>query len=214
MFRSVNLTTGSFNASPEISIRANILGFGDEMKGGDEPDSDSPHAGASPPLSGAIQLLMASVPAGDYAITEAAFANVYDCLNDSAVVVRLRPDTISIVSSGDVSPPEVLARLAPNIDKARIFRLFDSARANYPNLKGEAVSAEMVARIRWPHESRLWFGGGCFGSEQFSTIQNQTIDTSAARAAALEEAQKNLARAKAGAGAEQNAPSATTGKQK
>lgn len=180
------------------------------MKGGDEPDSGSSR--------GAIELLMANVPAGDYAVTQVYFANLYECLNESSVVVRLRPDTITIVSSGDVSPPEVFGRLPTNLDKARIFRVFDGARTNYPNLEGEAVNAEIIARIRWPRDSGGLFGKGCDGAEQFSTIQNETADTSAARAAALEEAQKNLARAKAGAalprGAEQSAPSATTGKQK
>src|SRR6185437_3673022 len=63
-FRPVDLTNGSFTGPPTIRLQANILGFGDEMNGGELPDDGSFNSGS---LGRGIQLLMASVPAGDYA---------------------------------------------------------------------------------------------------------------------------------------------------
>jgi hypothetical protein len=211
VLRPVNLATGSFTSHSTIQLRANILGFGDEMKGGGVPDDGSPNVSS---LGRGLQLLMASIPAGDYAITKVWFGNLYECLNNSAVVVRVIPGKITIVSSGDVSPPNVFSRTATNVDRGRILRAFDRARMNYPNLAGEPVNAEIVGRISWQMQTDF-FGDGCQDAEQFSTIQAITADTSAARAAALEEAQKNLTKAKsvtpATDGAAQAAPSAATG---
>lgn len=206
-FRPVDLATGSFTGPPSIRLQANILGFGDEMKGGELLDDGSFNSGS---LGRGIQLLMADVPAGDYAVTKVIFGNIDACLDKSAVVVRVAADKITIVSSGDVAPPEVFSRLSTNIDRARILQAFDSARTNYPDLKGEPIIAEIVARISWPWHSGFYLGDRCHDADRFSTIHSTTADTSAARAAAVEEAQKNLAKAKSGT-AEPSSPSAAIG---
>ena len=206
-FRPVDLTNGSFTGPPTIRLQANILGFGDEMNGGELPDEGSSSTSS---LGRGIQLLMASVPAGDYAVTKVLFGNIDACLDKSAVVVRVPAHKITIVSSGDVAPPEVFSRLSTNTDRSRILQAFDGARTNYPELKGEPANAEIVARISWPWHSGFYLGDRCHDADQFSTIQATTTDTSAARAAALEEAQKNLAKAKSGT-TEQGTPSASIG---
>ena len=206
-FRPVDLATGSFTGPPAIRLQANILGFGDEMKGGELVDDGSSNASS---FGRGIQLLMADVPAGDYAVTKVIFGNIDACLDKSAVVVRMPAHKITIVSSGDVAPPEVFSRLSTNIARSRILQAFDAARTNYPDLKGEPVVAEIVARISWPWHSGFYLGDRCHDADQFSTIQAVTADTSAARAAALEEAQKNLAKAKSGT-TEPNSPSAVIG---
>lgn len=212
VFRPVNLATGAFTTSPTTRLVADIFGFGDEMKGGYSPD-DGPSKVSF--FGNGIELLMENIPAGDYAVAEVAFGNLDACLNDSAVVVRVPPHSITMVSSGDVAPPGVFSRLATNTDAARLFKAFDSARTNYPELQGEPVNAEIVTRIRWPRPSGFFLGDRCHASDQFSTIQAITADTSAARAAALEEAQKNLAKAKSGTtamdGSEKNSSPTTIG---
>jgi hypothetical protein len=207
VFRPVDLAARSFTALPDVQLQSSILGFGDEMKGGDLADDDS---SGTTSLGRGIQLLMASVPAGDYAVVEVYYGNIDGCINESSVVVRVPAHKITMVSSADVAPPEVFSRLPTNTDRSRILQAFNVARVNYPNLEGTPVNAEIVARIRWHSDSDFFFGNRCRTSEQFSTIQPVTADTSVARAAALEEAQKNLAKAKSGT-TEQSVPPAATG---
>jgi hypothetical protein len=190
--RQVNMDTRAF-AADAIQLIFGAWGVGDAMRA-DNPD------GAPPPAGPQIALLVKRVPAGDYAVSGMSWNTfngyssgiVSGCFNDTALVMRLAPGTISVVNSGDVTPPGGVTRLPASVDDARIASAFQQARVNYPNLLGEPVFAQNVGRIRWSGEGGF-FDPPCYGrSRMFDVITSSSTDLEAARAAALEAARRNL----------------------
>jgi hypothetical protein len=200
--RRVDMQSGAF-AAPEVPVTFASWGAGDKMRE-TRPVDGAAAAPAKPTGAIDVNLLVKKLPAGDYAFTS-MFWNTYNgyssgtasgCFNDRAAVVRLKPGTINVVSSGDVVPPGAMSRLPTSVPPSRILEEFAAARVNYPGLQGEPELAAPVGRIAWQRGVGLLGGAVCEKADRFEVVVGEGApDMSAQRAAAIEAAKRNLANA-------------------
>jgi hypothetical protein len=208
-FRKVDLPSRTFVADP-TTVTFAVWGLGDKMR---KPETGAAAPALAKAVNTEINLLIKKVPAGDYALTGMnwntfngyASGSVTGCFKTGATVVRLEPGRINILNSGDIAPPSAVTRLPANTDRAAILAQFAATRTSYPNLTGDPVVADVVARVGWD--------GRCNRDDKTFAVLSGPDDetTAAARNAALDAARRNLAQSPAPAPAPETPPAPPVG---
>lgn len=101
-----------------------------------------------------------SVPPGDYAVTElwASLSRPGDIVSQclglaGAPVFRLKPGQIAILRADALLRETSLGVVASIPTDEVVLAQFERARAQYPDIHGEAVVVSPVATVRWPASS-------------------------------------------------------------